>query len=72
MQSDSPLRSLSPHQHALLMEQAKREAQRLRREAITAFWDGVAHALGAALQAGRQRVSALRRTSIAKAAPCQR
>jgi len=35
---ESLQRTLGPEGYALLMEQAKRDALRLRREAIAAFW----------------------------------
>lgn len=74
MNIDSPLRSLTPHQYTLLMEQAKRDALRLRREAIADFWAGVARAVRSGLQALRRYVNApTRRTaSTPKATPCPR
>lgn len=75
MNIDSPLPSLTPHQYMLLMEQAKRDALRLRREAIAEFWADVASALRAALQAVvRRRVNAATAAphSTRKAAPCPR
>jgi hypothetical protein len=38
MHTDSPLHTLTPYQSMLLSERAKREALRLRGEAIDAFW----------------------------------
>jgi hypothetical protein len=48
--TESPLHSISPHQYTLLMERAKQDALRLRREAIAAFWTDIARALSAALR----------------------
>ena len=56
--TESPLHSISPHQYTLLMERAKRDAMRLRREAITAFWADVARAVRSALKRGRTDVFA--------------
>jgi hypothetical protein len=64
MNTDLPLRSLSPH--PLLMEQAKREALRLRREAIAAFWADVAQGVRNAPRRLRSIVSQR------KAVPCPR
>lgn len=58
MNSTEPrLHSISPHQYTLLMERAKRDALRLRREAIAAFWSDIARALRGALK--RVRTDAL-------------
>jgi hypothetical protein len=57
MNTDSPLRSLSPHQYTLLMEQAKRDALRLRREAIADFWASIGNALRAALKSAARHVN---------------
>jgi hypothetical protein len=73
MHTDSPLGSLSPHQYTLLMERAKRDALRLRHEAIAAFWSDLARA---ARQASRGLLRHAR-TPIAptlttgKPIPCQ-
>ncbi len=74
MNIDSPTRSLTPHQYTLLMEQAKRDALRLRREAFADFWDAVARAVRAGLQAMRRHVNAstARTPSTPKATPCPR
>jgi hypothetical protein len=69
MNSTEPrLHSISPHQYTLLMERAKRDALRLRREAIAAFWSDIAHALGGALK--RLRPGAI--ASPRRAAPLPR
>ena len=65
MHTDSPLHSLTPHQRMLLVEQAKRDAPRLRREAIAAFWDDLAQALRGALRS-------LPVAPRSKAGPCAR
>jgi hypothetical protein len=67
---DSPLRPLTAQQYALLVEQAKRDALRLRRQAIADFWSAVARAVRGGLQALRNRVNALPWTR--KATPCPR
>ena len=74
MNIDSPLRSLTPHQYSLLLEQARRDALRLRREAIADFWSAVARAARAGLQAMRRHVStsAARTPATPKATPCPR
>jgi hypothetical protein len=41
MHADPSLRTLNPYHSMLVMERAKREALRLRREAIDAFWGQV-------------------------------
>jgi hypothetical protein len=53
---------LTPQQHALLMDQAKQEAHRLRREAIDTFVDSLASAARSAIGALRRAVVAHRRT----------
>ena len=74
MNTDSPLRSLSPHQYTLLMEQAKREALRLRREAIADFWASIGTAVRAALKsaARHMNVASVSLPWKRKAAPCPR
>jgi hypothetical protein len=62
----TPLRSLGPDEHARLIEQAKREALRLRREAIAAFWSGLARAVVSAFARWRwpaRRLRSSRRTA---------
>jgi hypothetical protein len=56
--------SLTPQQHALLMDQAKEEATRLRREAIDAFFGSLAGVARSAISALRRAVSARRRTPV--------
>jgi hypothetical protein len=75
MNTDSPLRSLSPHQYTLLMEQAKRDALRLRREAIADFWASIGNALRAALKSAGRHMKNNAIASIPrkrKSAPCPR
>jgi hypothetical protein len=55
MQHLTSPRPLMPRQYTLLMEQAKRDAVRLRREAIAAFWAAVAARLRDALPALSRR-----------------
>lgn len=55
---------LTPQQHARLMDQAKQEAHRLRREAIDTFAGTLAGAARSALGALRCAVLARRSTSI--------
>jgi hypothetical protein len=49
MDIDSPLHASSRYQHMLLVAQAKREAPRLRRDAIAAFCSDLARAVASAL-----------------------
>jgi hypothetical protein len=59
------IHGLTPQQHARLMDQAKKEANRLRREAIDAFArdlvDAVHSAIGTLRRAALARRSALTR-----------
>ena len=52
------LSSLSQHQHALLRARAKREAMRLREQAIAAFWSALGQALRRTLHRGAVAVAA--------------
>jgi hypothetical protein len=54
--------NMTPREFAQAMEQAKRDAPRLRREAIAAFWVGVATALA---RLWRHAAAQPRRTSPA-------
>jgi hypothetical protein len=56
----NPILGLTPRQHARLLEQAKKEAHRLRREAIDAFASALVGAARSALGALRRAVSARR------------
>ena len=60
----NPTLDLTPQLHARLMDQAKQEARRLRREAIDTFVHSLASAARSAIGAIRHHVSAHRRTPV--------
>lgn len=65
------LHALTPQQYSLLVEQAKRDALRLRRDAIAGFWAAVARAARGGLQALRRR-STMRRARAGRLSACAR
>jgi hypothetical protein len=60
MHTDSPLHTLTPYQSMLVMERAKREAVRLRREAIDTFWRQLLSAFAPSHSPARPRPSSRR------------
>jgi hypothetical protein len=63
MNTDSPLYAQTPYQSMLVMERAKQEAVRLRREAIDAFWRRLLSAFAPSRSPARPRRSS-RQTAV--------